>query len=204
MALANESPLDGASSKFIPPRVKILEGPKPSLGFLFGAFSCCFAHAPSVLGLVQLHLWVSWSSLSMDDKGHYTEKIMIFSCTLSTQHRHTTKPHNEVSAPRAWYLHCRIWPCLGGGCEPRTTIYSNVYFRLLRQPASFWYHNDCREIQGTTKRLRPGLVDKRRKNCVWLPAAARRTQFFHPIFTEPRAHHKVHSCICESVRLRFI
>ena len=52
MALANENPLDGASSKCIPPCVQILEGPAPSLGFLFGAFSCCFAHAPSVLGLV--------------------------------------------------------------------------------------------------------------------------------------------------------
>ena len=56
MALANKNPLDGASAKCIPPCVQILEGPAPSLGFLFGAFSCCFAHAPSVLGLVRLHL----------------------------------------------------------------------------------------------------------------------------------------------------
>ena len=52
MALAKENPLDGASSKCILPCIQILEGPVPSLGFLFGAFSCCFAHAPSVLGLV--------------------------------------------------------------------------------------------------------------------------------------------------------
>ena len=30
--------------------------------------------------------------------------------------------------------------------------------------------------------------------CVLLPAAGRRMQLFHLIFTEPRAHHKVHSC----------
>ena len=40
-------------------------------------------------------------------------------------------------------------------------------------------------IQGTTKRLRPGLVNKRRKICVPLPAAGRRTQFFHLLFTKP-------------------
>ena len=34
----------------------------------------------------------------------------------------------------------------------------------------------------------------RRKNCVLMPAAGRRTQFFRVMFTEPRAHHKVHPC----------
>ena len=52
MALAIKNPLDGASAKCILTCVQILEGPEPFLGFLFGAFSCCFAHAPSVLGLV--------------------------------------------------------------------------------------------------------------------------------------------------------
>ena len=42
-----------------------------------------------------------------------------------------------------------------------------------------WY------IQGSAKRLRPGLVNMRRKNCVLLPAAGRRTQFFLLIFTKP-------------------
>ena len=57
MALANQSPKDGASSKcsIRPPHVQILEGPEPPLGFLFCTFSCCFTHAPSVLGLVHLH-----------------------------------------------------------------------------------------------------------------------------------------------------
>ena len=32
----------------------------------------------------------------------------------------------------------------------------------------------------------------RRKNCVFLPATGRRTQYFLLIFTEPRAHNKVH------------
>ena len=39
-----------------------------------------------------------------------------------------------------------------------------------------------------------GSVNMRRKNCVILPAAGRRTQLFHFIFTEPRAHQKVHPC----------
>ena len=38
---------------------------------------------------------------------------------------------------------------------------------------------------GTTKRLQPGLVNKRRKHCVPLPAAGWRTQFFHLLFTKP-------------------
>ena len=40
-------------------------------------------------------------------------------------------------------------------------------------------------LQGTTKRLRPGLVNMRKKNCVLLPAAGMGTQFFHIIFTKP-------------------
>ena len=40
-------------------------------------------------------------------------------------------------------------------------------------------------LQGSAKRLRPGLVNKRRKNSVLLPAAGRRTQFFLLIFTKP-------------------
>ena len=40
-------------------------------------------------------------------------------------------------------------------------------------------------VHGTTKRLRPGLVNKRRKNCIPLPAAGRRTQFFQLLFTKP-------------------
>ena len=40
-------------------------------------------------------------------------------------------------------------------------------------------------IQGSAKRLRPGLVNMRRKNCVLLPAAGKRTQYFHLMFTKP-------------------
>ena len=36
---------------------------------------------------------------------------------------------------------------------------------------------------------------RRRKICVLLPAAGRRTQHFHLIFTEPGAHHKEHPCM---------
>ena len=34
----------------------------------------------------------------------------------------------------------------------------------------------------------------RRKNCILLPAAGRRTQLFHPIFTEPGVHLLGHPC----------
>ena len=38
--------------------------------------------------------------------------------------------HNEASASRALHQHCRKWPFLGGGCEPRASIYSNVDIML--------------------------------------------------------------------------
>jgi len=38
----------------------------------------------------------------------------------------STYPPNELSVSREWYQHCRKWPFLGGGCEARTSIYSNV------------------------------------------------------------------------------
>ena len=37
-----------------------------------------------------------------------------------------------------------------------------------------------RDVQGTTKRLRPGLVNMSRENFLLLAAAGRRTQFFLP------------------------
>ena len=38
---------------------------------------------------------------------------------------------------------------------------------------------ECSEVvQGLAKRLLPGLVNMRRKNCVFLPAAGRKMQFF--------------------------
>ena len=42
-------------------------------------------------------------------------------------------------------------------------------------------------------------MNMRMINCVLLPAAGRRTQLFQLIFTEPRAHHIVHPCICSYV-----
>ena len=41
------------------------------------------------------------------------------------------------------------------------------------------------QLQGSAKRLRPGLVNMRRKYCVLLPAAGRRMQFFLLIFSKP-------------------
>ena len=40
-------------------------------------------------------------------------------------------------------------------------------------------------VQGTTVRLQPGLVIKKRKNCVALLAAGRRTHIYHLMFTKP-------------------
>ena len=51
--------------------------------------------------------------------------------------------------------------------------------------------------------VRPGSVNIRRKNCVFLPAAVGGTQSFHLLFTEPRAHHKVHTCILNSKKIYF-
>ena len=56
-------------------------------------------------------------------------------------------------------------------------------------------HMNCRVIyRGWTLWCAPGSVNMTRKYCVLLPAAGRRTQIFHLLFTEPRAHHKVHPC----------
>ena len=49
-------------------------------------------------------------------------------------------------------------------------------------------------VQGCTKRWTPGSVNMTRKNCVLLPAAGRRAQLFHLIFTEPGVHLLVHPC----------
>ena len=40
-------------------------------------------------------------------------------------------------------------------------------------------------VQGCTLWCAPGSVNMRRENCVLLPAAARRTQFFHILITKP-------------------
>ena len=59
LSLTHENPSDGAFTKCISPLIQILEGPAPSLGFLFGTFSCCYWAAPSVLGGVHLNDWES-------------------------------------------------------------------------------------------------------------------------------------------------
>ena len=50
-------------------------------------------------------------------------------------------------------------------------------------------------LQGWTKVWFPGSVNMRRKSYVFLPAAGRRKQFFHLIFTEPGNHTLAHPCI---------
>ena len=50
-------------------------------------------------------------------------------------------------------------------------------------------------VQGSAKRLRPGLVNMRRKICVLLPAAGRRTQFFLLTFTKPGRSLLAEPCI---------
>ena len=63
--------------------------------------------------------------------------------------------------------------------ERLDTIFARTLFlRLLYLVSSI-------TIQGSAKRLRPGLVNMRRNNCVLLPAAGRRTQYFLLIFTKP-------------------
>ena len=46
------------------------------------------------------------------------------------------------------------------------------------------------------KRWAPGSMNMRRKNCILLPAAARRTHLFHLIFTESGVYLLGHPCIC--------
>ena len=52
-----------------------------------------------------------------------------------------------------------------------------------------------KQVQGSAKRLRPGLENKRWKNCVLLPAAGSRTQFFLLLFTKPGRSLLAEPCI---------
>ena len=49
-------------------------------------------------------------------------------------------------------------------------------------------------LQGSSKRWTTGSMNVRMKNCVLSPAAGRRTQLFHLIFTEPGVHLSGHLC----------
>ena len=55
--------------------------------------------------------------------------------------------------------------------------------------------------QGITKRLRPGLVNERRKYSILLPAAGSRTQFFHLLFTKPGRSLLAEPCTCTQTRI---
>ena len=50
-----------------------------------------------------------------------------------------------------------------------------------------WLRERKSILQGSAKKQAPGSVNMRRKNCVLLPAAGRRTQFFLLTFMEPGA-----------------
>ena len=58
-------------------------------------------------------------------------------------------------------------------------------------------------VQGWPKRWTPGSVNMRRKNCVLLPAAGKRTQLFHLTFTEPWVHLLGHPCIYREMAWHF-
>ena len=57
------------------------------------------------------------------------------------------------------------------------------------------------EVQGWAKVRFPGSVNMWWKSCVLLPAAGKRTQLFHLIFTEPGTHTLAHPCTCPSLSL---
>ena len=53
-------------------------------------------------------------------------------------------------------------------------------------------------LQGSANPQTPGSEDKRIKSCVLLPAAGRRTQLFHLIFSEPGVGGFADPCIAQS------
>ena len=55
----------------------------------------------------------------------------------------------------------------------------------------------CAQGRGCTLWCALGSVNMRRKNCVLLPAAGRRTQLFHLIFTQPGAYLLEHPCMSQ-------
>ena len=70
--------------------------------------------------------------------------------------------------------------------------------RELTQPSPHLLAEPCtmtKVIQGWPKRWTPGSVNMKRKNCVLLTAAGRKTQPFHLKFTEPGVHLLGHPCI---------
>ena len=75
---------------------------------------------------------------------------------------------------------------------------SSTDFSRRRQVTSRSLHFGF--VRGCTKRWTPGSVNMKRKNCVLLPAAARRAQLFHLLFTEPGVHLLVHPCKLDRLR----
>ena len=96
LSLTHENPSDGAFTKCISPLIQILEGPAPSLGFLFGTFSCCYSCAkcfrwepyfavPCTLNREDVSLpflLVSrrWTSRSVQPKGLLYYSRAVFTC----------------------------------------------------------------------------------------------------------------------------
>ena len=63
--------------------------------------------------------------------------------------------------------------------------HSRAWWRDTSKWATLFLRRWSANLQGTAKRLRPGLVNKRWKNCVLLPVAGSGTQFCHLLFTKP-------------------
>ena len=77
---------------------------------------------------------------------------------------------------------------------PRRGYFSNAVQTVCTKVGNMTLGPKFMLVQGCTKRWTPGSVNMKRKNCVLLPAAGRRAQLFHLIFTEPGVHLLVHPC----------
>ena len=114
-----------------------------------------------------------------------------FYLPIKPKYRHAAMADRGESLS-LWIMRCGFWVFAPKTSEFEVKAAENdpiPSFRF-RKTLSF------ATVQGWTLCCAPGCVNIRRKNCVFLPAAGRRTQFFYLIFTEPRAHHKVQTCIC--------
>ena len=60
------------------------------------------------------------------------------------------------------------------------------------------------KLQGLAKKRAPGSVNVRRKSCVLLPVAGKRTQFFHFLFTGPGARFRADPCRPDSVMPHYV
>ena len=118
--------------------------------------------------------------------------LLLFTAAAARRH------HHPSVCPRVEIRRRLSWQTAYGHQEKR---------RREREGRGAWIYDVCNlcevlappllpNLKGTTKRLRPSLVNKRWKNYILLPAAGSKTQFLLLLFTKPGRSLLVVPCTC--------